>query len=333
MAFSIMLYHFSVWTFGTFDSSTLLGKLGVYGVSIFYVLSGLTLHIVYAESPSDLRQLKKFFFKRFLRIYPLLWLVTLIYVFASSVQTDAFGIFLNLSGVFGFVEPDAAIGIGVWSIGNELVFYSLFPLILLSEKINYALYYAVQLLILLVSIIFAFHILQKDSTLESQWSSYVNPFNQLFLFSGGMLISHFSKKFKPVLRNEILLMFIISLVLAFTIYPVEGDLIHLVTGWDRVSLSTICLLICTSVFLLSMNQNSLIHEVLLLLGETSYSIYLLHPIVYSLLKTINNKFLITNEPLIFFSAIAITLLASIMVYRLFEKPLLKIGASIAMKQA
>lgn len=43
----IMIYHLSSWVFGRHDVGSFLGKSGVYGVSIFYILSGLTLFYVY----------------------------------------------------------------------------------------------------------------------------------------------------------------------------------------------------------------------------------------------------------------------------------------------
>ena len=49
VAFGIMIYHYFLWTFGKFSADTFIGRLGIYGVSIFYVLSGLTLYYVYYE--------------------------------------------------------------------------------------------------------------------------------------------------------------------------------------------------------------------------------------------------------------------------------------------
>jgi len=48
-AFGIMIYHYSSWTFGRFHADNFMGRVGVYGVAIFYVLSGLTLFHVYHE--------------------------------------------------------------------------------------------------------------------------------------------------------------------------------------------------------------------------------------------------------------------------------------------
>ncbi len=48
-AFGIMIYHYCSWEFGDFTSDTIMERIGIYGVAIFYVLSGLTLFHVYFE--------------------------------------------------------------------------------------------------------------------------------------------------------------------------------------------------------------------------------------------------------------------------------------------
>ncbi|MGZ5244541.1 MAG: acyltransferase family protein, partial [Bacteroidia bacterium] len=48
-AFGIMAYHYLAWSFGEFSAEDFMGRFGLYGVSIFYCLSGLTLYSVYHE--------------------------------------------------------------------------------------------------------------------------------------------------------------------------------------------------------------------------------------------------------------------------------------------
>ncbi len=38
LAFAIMLYHLRGWQLGSLDSSSLLGRLGIYAVSMFFVV-------------------------------------------------------------------------------------------------------------------------------------------------------------------------------------------------------------------------------------------------------------------------------------------------------
>lgn len=70
-----MFYHYSYWTFGEFDASTMLGRLGC--VSFFYILSGLALYTDYKDYPISIRLAILFGIKRFVRIYPLIWIVSI----------------------------------------------------------------------------------------------------------------------------------------------------------------------------------------------------------------------------------------------------------------
>ena len=91
-----------------------------------------------------------FFRKRFFRIYPLLWLATIVSILISKKTANPSDVLLNLSGLFGFVKWDTYFATGAWSIGNELVFYSLFPvLILVFRKKNSS----AALLLLLIALV------------------------------------------------------------------------------------------------------------------------------------------------------------------------------------
>lgn len=135
VAFGIMIYHFFTWSFGTFSSDTFLGRLGIYGVSIFYVLSGLTLYYVYHSRMEPTKDdIIYFFNKRIYRIYPLLWLATISSIILSRKFPDIQNLALNLTGLFGLFKWDTYFATGAWSIGNELVFYIFFPLFIFFKE-------------------------------------------------------------------------------------------------------------------------------------------------------------------------------------------------------
>jgi len=152
-ATGIMIFHYLSWTLNNFPSETFLARVGLYGVAIFYVLSGLTLYYVYYNKMTfSKKYLQSFFKKRVLRIFPLMWLVTLLHIFLSNKVPDFYILFLNLSGLFGFIKWDAYFSTGVWSIGNELVFYAFFPFFVLFTK------YYKPVMILLSLTLFGFYI-------------------------------------------------------------------------------------------------------------------------------------------------------------------------------
>lgn len=327
-AFGIMIYHYLMWSNFKFQSDSFMGRLGVYGVSIFYVLSGLTLYFVYYDKMKPSKEdMISFFKKRFFRIFPLLWLVTFIAIILSREMPNITDLFLNLSGLFGFIRHDKYFSTGVWSIGNELVFYAFFPFFILFLKKFKPMMVLLILALLGLYLYFAFVNLNPSLTLSEQWKIYINPLNQVFLFLGGFLIGYIFHDIK--FNNSVILLMLVLSLLIFTFYPVTGDTIHIVTGSNRLIFSLICFSICICFYKLTFKFPAFIHRPLTLLGEASYSVYLLHPLVWSL-TSFTFKFLsknIFNFPLSarFILSVLSTLLISYFVYQYFEKYFMKFG--------
>ncbi len=334
-ALGIMLYHYLTWiTNANFSSDAFFGRVGVYGVSIFYVLSGLTLFYVYYDKLSfNSTDILSFFRKRFFRIFPLLWLVTLIRVgidaFKGLEIPGWYDLFLNVTGLFGLLKWDASIATGAWSIGNELVFYLFFPFFVFFTKSHKKLMLVTSAILLLVYLYFAFIRLDSAVDIVDQKKDYVNPLNQVFLFLSGFLIGIFFRKKNFRNATSILL---IGLGLAlFIFYPVAGNTIHLITGLNRLVFTLCCLLVCIGFFKLSLKVPAFIHKPLSLLGEASYSVYLVHPIMYAAFSLLNRYLQLPPVPFLTL-AIAASLLGSYVIYSYFEKPLMKLGRKPASTQ-
>lgn len=328
MASAIMIYHHSIWTFGPMDASTTLGRLGIYGVSVFYVLSGLTLFLVYRNKfDSGLSSIIAFAVKRVFRIFPLLWLVIIATLALRGSLPDYKVIILNFTGLFGFIKPDAYIGTGVWSIGNELVFYAFFPLFIYLAKKSMMLFNAACVVTFGINVYFSFYALNSTEGLNDQWSIYINPLNQLILFVMGIAIGVYKDRL-PAISRSVWIATLVITVLVFVLLPVSGDLITLVTGFNRQVFLLICFLLCAAFFFGPFAMNGLLHKALSFLGEASYAVYLLHPVVYKLLeRTITG--VVTDKVVLMVLSIAITVAASKLVYEYFEKPMMNIGKRVS----
>lgn len=330
-AAGIMVFHYTSWTFGEYDSDSFMGRVGIYGVAIFYILSGLTLYHVYAESLADnLAQLKEFFKRRVLRIFPLLWLATIISIFTVYGGGIAFSeILLNLTGLFGFVHWSGGIAIGAWSIGNELVFYCFLPLFVFLHKKNALAFWGFSFIILCVYLYFAYFLINPDLTFADydQRQYYFNPLNHVFLFLAGYLIGVLLKKVSLTGAQSSMLIFFGLILLIF--YPAHGSRIALVAGNARMAFTASCILICLGFYKFSIALPSFISWPLRTLGEISYSVYMLHPIVHLLVKYpidfLRAHFFPISEAFRFFSAICLTLLISYFVYHHFEKYFIRLG--------
>lgn len=328
MAFLIMLYHYYSWLYSGFDSSEFMGRIGVYGVSTFYILSGLTLYVVYKEKIYS-QGYWQYFKRRILRIYPLLILVTLLTIFLLKDYTYVFStkrplmtLLLNITGAFGFVEPKRYLATGAWSIGNELVFYVIFPLVLaLSKRKNYILY-GFFFITLLIGLYFAFYLIDTEISLSKNWGAYINPFNQLFLFVGGMTIAElfYFGKFKSLQWPNY---FILIFVLIFSFYPVEGDRVNIVSNINRFVFSFCCFIVVISFLKTTMKLPQWARYPFKLLGDISYTLYLLHPIVYYTL--VKHSLLPENQELSMLICILTTLVLSIIIYNMIEKPFMRMG--------
>lgn len=321
-ASGIMVFHYLSWTLGEFSASNFFGRLGIYGVSIFYILSGLTLYYVYypkmKPSGTDVRQ---FFKKRIFRIFPLLWLVTIASILLNKITPDYFNLVLNLTGLFGFVKWYTYFSTGIWSIGNELVFYVFFPLFILLSKSSKAAMLVLSVILFSIYIYFAFVRLTPALSIDNQWKDYINPLNQVFLFLGGFLIGlifhHISFK------NTFSLFLILSGLLLFIFYPAEGNVIQLVTGINRLVFTLCCFMVCIGFYKLTLQFPTFVHKPLTLLGEASYSVYLLHPLIYNLtgklqVFTAAHGFLF-SETIRLLLSIGSTFVISYFVYQYFEK--------------
>jgi exopolysaccharide production protein ExoZ len=327
-ALGIMVYHYSSWIFGELSAATFLGRLGIYGVAVFYVLSGLTLTYVYRGSITLSRSaLLHFYKKRLFRIFPLLWAATIISVVLSKHAPNPEDLLLNLTGLFGLVKWHVYFATGAWSIGNELAFYAVFPLLIFIAAKSKPGFFALFFLAFSIHNYFAFHVLHAARPLAEQWRDYTNPLNQFFFFMGGSTICLLFRNI-PVKPFVNLLLGLTGLCL-FLLLPVTGNAVELVTGFNRVWFTVVCFLLCFSFYRLTLSLPALIHKPLTLLGQASYSVYLLHPIVFAITKA-GLKLMVKDshqipDSIMLFLPIGLSLVVSRFVYEYFEKYFIKLA--------
>ncbi|MBO2007783.1 acyltransferase family protein [Hymenobacter negativus] len=107
--------------------------MGAHGVTLFLVISGFLIHWGFLKSGAAFR-LSEFFNKRFWRIYPP-YLVALA-VFGLSLGTGgAFSLLTHLTLTHNLFERSyTTINPSFWSLGLEMQFYLLYPVLLLLRR-------------------------------------------------------------------------------------------------------------------------------------------------------------------------------------------------------
>jgi len=325
MALSIMLYHFG----GRNDAATPLGRLGIYGVSIFFALSGLSMAIAYDKYIKDFRSSANFFIRRLFRIWPLLWLAVGLVAVPAYLSGKPYGgtvIALNLSTLFGFVAPTEYINMGAWSIGNEMVYYAFTPVFIAAYHWRKSAGNLVAIATGAVGCVFAFYVLNPSSTLADQWAQYVNPFNNLFLYCAGLAI-YYNFRDTEVPRGWHLPLLVVAVALFF-LYPSSGDQINLVTGMNRVAMSVIALTIVFAFYKCPPSLPRFLGGKLEQLGIATYGVYLLHPIVLDFTRGVFQMLGVQNKYLPTLLAIGLTIVLALFTFRFFESPLTRLGKRV-----
>ncbi|MGD3146038.1 acyltransferase family protein [Acinetobacter baumannii] len=323
MAFSIMIYHVVSWEFFQPQAGSILGNFGVYGVSIFFVLSGLSMGIVYNNFITDLQSSFIFFVRRLFRLLPLLWIAVVIISLVSFFYWNEFELnkfVLNMTLLFGFIAPGEYINTGAWSIGNEIVYYALTPILIFLYSKNKKLGNMVVVISILIGIIFAFNLLNPKQTLAEQWLIYIHPLNNLFFYTCGIALYYNFHKLD--MKNIAKVLVVIPLaILCF--YPIDGDQINITTGINRVIFSMSSIALVLGFYKLRLNLPSLVTRPFASLGEATYGVYLLHPVVY----IFTNHFF-ENTILCVISTVGITLIAAFLSYNFYEKRFIIIGKKV-----
>lgn len=320
-----MVYHLIAWWVAPLSAHSVMGRVGVYGVAIFYILSGLTMYHVYGRRMTTSGDAGKFFVRRAFRIFPLLWLVTIAALILIPQKAEWGDLVLNFTGLFGFVSWDTYFSPGLWSIGNELVFYALFPVLVALARTSRSAFVASGMILGGGYLYFAFVKLSPTKTIGEQWVDYINPGNQAFLFFIGIAIAYIGHRVR-MSQDTAWATLGISAVL-FVAWPVG---VNSITDGTRLMFTLICAAICAAAYHLDFEVPKAAHKSLAMLGETSYSIYLLHPIVNELLKLTPLKG--APVPVIIAAVAACTFVAAWATYRWMEKPLIGVGRSLTSRK-
>jgi peptidoglycan/LPS O-acetylase OafA/YrhL len=334
----------------------LVAQVASIGMTLFFVLSGFVLWFTYAErmlsSPGP--ALRDFAVARFARLYPMYALVVLVItgalviwrhqdpsalVFVLTMTQAWFPAFKGTMLVAAIASLEH-----LWSISVELFFYLLFPLVCFSfgriERIS-----ALALLSLLNLAVFAIAIawcfshgeaflhavvpsLERDGM---AWLTYYSPYLHVSQFLAGCLTAQIYMKLASHRMDEA-----ICTRMAFGFWlSVAGllaapVLLFVQPSWQAMSFwieigVRLDEAICFSVIILAAacfgHARFLGSKAMVLGGECSYSIYLLHPFIFRFALIGKSEFAAIPEfiaRLVFF--VAITTAFAWLFYRIVEVP-------------
>lgn len=315
MALLIVVYHFTTWLdLGNY--SVFMRFYGRYGVSIFYLLSGFTMSLIYSGRLNKYEKARTFLIKRFKRIYPLLFFTSTL-TFLGLKFNGAYIEWKDLAQsiflVFPFFKWWSPIVRGAWSIGNEVIFYLVFAFLQYIANNRFTTLFFV---ILIMS--FGFSYLSIDPNLaltDKNWINYTNPLSQIKFFIIGVFaqkVHNSDKSFVFSLLSKYRWILIISGFL-FSYITVGND--NIVSSYTGGIGFIVSLLIFAGFIHDGKKSNRYLHH----LGTISYSVYLTHPLVFSLYRKLAQitHFTVLPDVELFF-LITFTILTSHFSYRHIE---------------
>ncbi|MEA5468574.1 acyltransferase [Spirulina sp. 06S082] len=336
-AIAVVLYHVDLCSYEQLNKSFFFDifEFGLSGVDYFFVLSGFV--IIYTQHRSFLQQsfkkFKLFLLKRLIRIIPIYWFINLcillvLVVFPMLEAPNPITLGFTIRSFLLIPQNLPPINNVAWTLTLILFFYFVFSL-------NYILprrfYFAIVAMIIFASatqFISAFFI---SPTEYPRWKLIFNSLNLEFVFGciAAYIVLNYSLKYRKIIFFLGLISFLFfGFAQAYNLI----DEVNIIKIWgidlmiDRtIFLGIPCLFLVMGAALIDIQEGVNIPNVLLYLGDASYSIYLAHsPLVYGLFQLSSlfklNRTIGNSDILGWLIAIAAIAISCIF-YNLIEKPL------------
>lgn len=305
-------------------------NLAAYGVSIFFALSGfLITFLLLKETEIKPVNIKNFYIRRALRIWPLyytyfiLCIITLS-IFGISYNNGAVGFYIFLAANIPFILDTAIPFLAhYWSLGVEEQFYAFWPWVV--KKIEHKL---LKTIVVITVILMALRLITR--LIEIKYSISlpstiitVTRFQCMLIGAIGAILFYQKNKMFLSFATHKATQFVswgVIVLLAINKFYVPSFINNEVVSFVTV------LLITAQVT----KQNRLINlenAFCDFIGKISYGIYVIHPLIIFYLSKIIGKLSANsfwNYLLIYTTVLIVTIIVSYISYEYFEKKFLKL---------
>ena len=308
--------------------------LASYGVTIFFTLSGflITFLLLKELEKTNTIDVKKFYMRRILRIWPLYYVYLIIVIFINGITNIQWPILFYLLmipnlknsfvGILNTIVGDKIMTFMVghyWSLGVEEQFYAFWPWIVKKSK---------NLLYFLILFPIAFILLKLTLRIfDAHYNIlvFVNYTRFGCLTIGGLGAYLYFKNYKKI---EILNNKWIEIVAWLFFIIVTANKFHITSIIDHEIISIFTLIIIFNQINNPKKLISLENKIFDYLGKISFGLYVYNPLVIYLMTFLFNFFVIKNtfikQSLIYVLVIPALILVAHISYNYFEKRFLKL---------
>jgi exopolysaccharide production protein ExoZ len=301
---------------------------GYFGVATFFIISGFIIYKTSRRSFGSAYGVKQFVAKRLIRIFPIYWLATILFVVLSPHRADysttdiidSLALIPHYMALTDGMNP--LLGQG-WTLHYEVLFYAIFALgLLFRRRPGILLTCAILLGMTIVGMLIR---PESDShgplTLAQYWC---RPIVLLFVIGIGLGILE-QRAQKLVVPYPFPLMS--GLLIVWFVYSIGSPLPE-AQHYEFPNLLVIwglCFL-CVFVAVFGRTRAGRFETVAEAFGDASYSVYLFHPFILSFLKRIGMEATLPTAYAVA-SLVGANLFGLIM-YRLVETPILRKGRTM-----
>ena len=293
--------------------------LGFAGVDFFFVLSGFIIAYTAYSYIGKKTETAGFLRKRFIRIYPVYWIYLLVSIAGTLLFRHDFSVLKNIWKTMLLLPGHRMFISTSWTLTYELVFYLLFAAIIFSR---WSLIIIVPIII--ISIYNAtMQNLGYDTFFTSRFFNVIcSPFNCEFL------LGFFAYAiYKRINKTTIYFFAVIVVLLALVeiLFLKESFYADINQGIRIIYFGMPAFAVVTVLAALDYNNMVRIPTPLVQLGDASYTLYLIHPIIFHGIHSgilMQYKMSDNEIELVLMSAVLLSIFTSILLYKFVEKPLL-----------
>ena len=322
VVFSHINISLSMFQIPPLNSSDLAG----YGVTLFFALSGFLISLLLFKEKGRFQRIdiRKFYIRRILRIWPLYYLYLMIWLFSAnlffretinypSLLLHVF-FFPNIAFIAGFPLPRLS---HYWTLGVEEQFYSFWPLFLRKVRNPYRSLGLFIIIFLVVKVIF--RLLDIGWGYRIPYAAItVSRFDCMAIGAIGAYV-YFSDQRKLL---KIIYSLPVQLISWGVVLLAAVNKFHLISLLDHEIFSVVTVVLIINLCSNSRTVIKLDYRLMDFLGKISFGIYVYHPLVIFFAAILLNhlKTSLTVKLFLIYSSVSLTtILVAYVSYEFYEK--------------